>query len=188
MANQSTQKAIQEEFLDQLGHKPLNKITVSSIVQNCRINRNTFYYYYQDIYDLLQDILNNDMEKTAEYVGKSPSWEEGYLYALQMVIQNRSAMTNLYRSDRRELLHDYLYKNAGIIVEPYIRNEIRDLKPRPEDVKLLTILYQCALTEVVERWLESGVDIDAQAVVKRIGEFMNGTAREALSRSASLNN
>ena len=40
MANQYTRKAIQDEFLDQLSHKPLNKITVSSIVQNCRINRN----------------------------------------------------------------------------------------------------------------------------------------------------
>ena len=159
MANQSTQKAIQEEFLDQLGHKPLNKITVSSIVQNCRINRNTFYYYYQDIYDLLQDILNNELKKTAEYVGNSSSWEERYLYALQMVIQNRSAITNLYHSDRRELLHDYLYKNAGIIMEPYIRNEIRDLKPRPEDVKLLTILYQSALTEIVERWLNQALTL-----------------------------
>ena len=52
-----TKKAIVESFLHLAGKKPLDKITVRDIVDDCGINRNTFYYYFQDIYAVLEDIL-----------------------------------------------------------------------------------------------------------------------------------
>lgn len=48
-----TQKAILQTFQDMLEKMPFDKITVSAIVSNCEISFNTFYYHYQDIYDLL---------------------------------------------------------------------------------------------------------------------------------------
>lgn len=44
--------AIKEAFMHLLNRKPLDKITVKEIVEECGINRNTFYYHYDDIYDL----------------------------------------------------------------------------------------------------------------------------------------
>ena len=186
MANQHTRKAIQDEFLIQLSHKPLNKITVSSIVQNCRINRNTFYYYYQDIYDLLRDILNSELKKTIAYSSSSASWEEWFLYALQVILQNPEAISNLYHSSQQNLLHAYVFESTGIIMRQYIASVGQDLKPQPADVELLTLFYQCALTELVEQWLENGMTDDAEKVIRHIGQLMNGTIREALIRSENL--
>ncbi len=50
-----TKKAIMESFLRLAGKKPLDKITVRDIVDDCGINRNTFYYYFQDIYAVLEE-------------------------------------------------------------------------------------------------------------------------------------
>ena len=47
--SQFTKKAIVETFLELLKEHSLDKITVKDIVEKCGINRNTFYYYYQDI-------------------------------------------------------------------------------------------------------------------------------------------
>ncbi len=41
--------AIKEAFMRLLNRKPLDKITVKEIVEECGINRNTFYYHYDDI-------------------------------------------------------------------------------------------------------------------------------------------
>ena len=49
----STKTAIKEAFMTLLNKKPFDKITVKEIVEECGINRNTFYYHYEDIYDLL---------------------------------------------------------------------------------------------------------------------------------------
>ena len=52
----ATKKAIVASFLQLIGKKPFDKITVRDIVDDCAINRNTFYYYYQDIYAVLEEI------------------------------------------------------------------------------------------------------------------------------------
>ena len=47
MAN-FTQKAIKETFIALLEEHPLSDITVKNIVETCGINRNSFYYHFQD--------------------------------------------------------------------------------------------------------------------------------------------
>ena len=54
-----TKKAIRESFLHLVAKKPLDKITVRDIVDDCGINRNTFYYYFQDIYAVLEDFYSD---------------------------------------------------------------------------------------------------------------------------------
>ena len=56
MAN-STQNVILDTFEDMLERMPLEKITVTALIKACNIGRNTFYYHYEDIYALLDDLL-----------------------------------------------------------------------------------------------------------------------------------
>ena len=61
-----TKRAIIESFLHIAGKKPLEKITVRDIVDDCGINRNTFYYYFQDIYAVLEEICHAAISKVPE--------------------------------------------------------------------------------------------------------------------------
>lgn len=53
-----TKRAIIESFLRLVGKKTLDKITVRDLVDDCGINRNTFYYYFQDIYAVMEEICS----------------------------------------------------------------------------------------------------------------------------------
>lgn len=61
MAN-FTKKAIQASFLKLLNDRPLSQITVKDIVADCGVNRNTFYYYFEDIPKLCEEIFTEDFE------------------------------------------------------------------------------------------------------------------------------
>ena len=61
MAN-FTQKAIKETFIALLEEHPLSDITVKNIVETCGINRNSFYYHYQDIPALIEEIVKEQAE------------------------------------------------------------------------------------------------------------------------------
>ncbi|MBR4090617.1 MAG: TetR/AcrR family transcriptional regulator, partial [Mogibacterium sp.] len=61
-----TKKAIQDAFLELLNEKPLGKITVKDISEKCGVNRNTFYYHYQDICMLLEEMCENDFDHIVE--------------------------------------------------------------------------------------------------------------------------
>lgn len=62
MAN-FTEKAIRSAFLELLDQRPLNKITVKDITERCGINRNSFYYHYQDVPTLTNRSLRTSRRK-----------------------------------------------------------------------------------------------------------------------------
>ena len=49
-----TKRAIGASLKNLLREKKLNKITVQDIADDCGINRQTFYYHFQDINDLVE--------------------------------------------------------------------------------------------------------------------------------------
>lgn len=46
--------------------KPLNKITINDIAEDCGINRMTFYYHFQDIYDLVEWACLEDAKRLSK--------------------------------------------------------------------------------------------------------------------------
>ena len=52
-----TKDAIKQSFLKLLNKKPIDKITVKEIVEDCGINRNSFYYHFDDIPSLMEEIF-----------------------------------------------------------------------------------------------------------------------------------
>jgi AcrR family transcriptional regulator len=78
-----TKKAIVESFLRIIGKKPLEKITVRDVVDDCGINRNTFYYYFQDIYAVLEEVSHN----VAETLPKGLSLHETFAVFFRAMAQ-----------------------------------------------------------------------------------------------------
>ena len=56
--------------------KPLNKITINDITEDCGVNRMTFYYHFKDIYDLVDWILAEDAAKAMEGRRGFGTWSE----------------------------------------------------------------------------------------------------------------
>ena len=74
-----TQQIIQSAFIRILNQKPLDKITVRDVVSECNVSRNTFYYYYQDIYALLEQVLLDETEQALQVDFTDSSWPEGVI-------------------------------------------------------------------------------------------------------------
>ena len=54
---QFTKKAILDSFVELISERPFDKITVKDIVTRCGVNRNTFYYYFEDVYALVDELF-----------------------------------------------------------------------------------------------------------------------------------
>ena len=70
---QTTKRALEASLKKLLLRKPLNKITINDITEDCGVNRMTFYYHFKDIYDLVDWILVEDATGIRTTCGKSPS-------------------------------------------------------------------------------------------------------------------
>ena len=120
MAHQYTKKIIREEFIKILNERPLNKITVKDIASACDINRNTFYYYYTDIYAILSEIFQTELQIVIDEYNDTLSWEESCIVATKFSLQNKTAIYHVYNSMQKEELEDYLFNVSGNIMSRYV--------------------------------------------------------------------
>lgn len=119
MAKERTEKAIMDTFLLLLNQNPLDKITVKDIVSACGISRNTFYYHYQDIYDLLRATFAAVVDRVLQE--NVTTWQESLRSCTSFALENRRAVYHVYRSAYREDLERSLYRVSEERMERLIR-------------------------------------------------------------------
>ena len=187
MAQQYTKKKIREEFIKILNERPLNKITVKDIASACEINRNTFYYYYTDVYALLSELFQTELQTVTDEYNDTFSWEESFIVATKVALENKIAINHVYNSMQREELEDYIYNVSGHVMNRYVEKLSDGISASSGDKKLIASFYQCALTEMVLRWIASGMKEDPDTIVRRIGQLFDGHIALSLKRSAGLN-
>ena len=107
---QTTKRALEASLKKLLLRKPLNKITISDITEDCGVNRMTFYYHFKDIYDLVDWILMEDAAEALEGLQDFETWSGALREMLEKVQANRVLVLNVYRSVSREQVEQYLYK------------------------------------------------------------------------------
>jgi len=187
LARKYTKEMIREVFIKMLNERPLDKITVTSIAEECEINRNTFYYHYTDIYEILSEIFQTELQTIINEYNNTFSWEESFLVAAKFVLQNKKAIYHVYSSMQREELENYIYNVSGNVMIGYVEKVSDGISASSGDKKLIASFYQCALTEMVLRWIASGMKEDPDTIVRRIGQLFDGNIVLSLKRSAGLN-
>ena len=108
--SQITKRALAASLKNMLLKKPLNKITINDIAEDCGINRMTFYYHFKDIYDLVEWTCEEDAAKALEGKKTYNTWQQGFLNIFYAVLENKPFIMNVYRSVSREQVEIYLYR------------------------------------------------------------------------------
>jgi probable dihydroxyacetone kinase regulator len=184
MASNLTKQAIVNSFVKLLNERPLDKITVKDVVEDCNINRNTFYYHYQDIYALLADIFEHEATKVVEENEEHQTWQEGFIQSTQFVLQNKKAIYHVYSSAHREYFERYLYKVAGDLMHKFVTKQAEGLDVDEEDIHYVEIFYKHALVGIFFEWIDGGMKIDPEHVIKRMGEIFDGNIQTTLERAS----
>ncbi len=165
-----TKMAIMNSFMKLLGEMPFDKITVKDIVEDCGINRNTFYYNFQDIYALVDEIMQNEINRIAE-MHKQPylSWSEGLLVAVEFAIKNKKAIYHLHNSVKRQQLSRYMKKTIYGVVSEFVTRKAEGKNISEDDLQFVSAFYCFALLGMMEKWIDEGMKEDIYKVIRKTG-------------------
>ena len=145
----STKLALANALKAQLQKKFLDDITVKELVEACEINRQTFYYHFQDIYDLLRWLLEHE---TGEALGGAEDWQAALLDAFCYIRDNHMVIYHIYRSAGRDNLLDCpFYSLARAIASASLEREARELRLPEADADFLTDFYTSCRGAASER-------------------------------------
>ena len=183
MANVNiTKRAIQEAFLAVLNEKSLGKITVKDITDRCGINRNTFYYHYQDIPALLEEICQIQVDELVNKYPELNSVEECLDAAMQIVMDNTRAVMHIYNSDNRNTYVSSLWRMCEATVTTYFNTAFTDDRLSPEDRQLLIRYHKCECFGLILDWINNGLREDYVEGTRRLCQMKKGSVEDMIRR------
>ena len=103
-----TKKAIEASFLKLLNETPLSNITVKMIVDDCQINRNSFYYHFQDIPSLLEAIIVQMLDDIIQLIPSDLNVSDCLLEISEDLDRNKRALLHIWNSENRERFEGHL--------------------------------------------------------------------------------
>ena len=180
--SQVTKRALEASLKSLLLRKPLSKITVTDITEDCGINRMTFYYHFKDIYDLVEWCCQEDASRALAGKKTYETWQQGLLRIFEAVRENKPFILNVYRSVSREQVENYLYKVTYALLDGVVEEQAQGMSVRQEDKAFLATLYQYMFVGLMLDWIKSDMKEDPQAIVSRLELAIHGNIRAALER------
>lgn len=162
--------------------KPLTKITINDIAEDCGINRMTFYYHFQDIYDLVEWACLEDAKQALEDKKTYETWQHGYLQIFEAVRENKPFIMNVYKCVKREQVEEYLNPLVDNLILGIIEEESRGLTVRDEDKAFISQVYSHILIGLMIDWIKDDMRQDPQIIVDRLEKVIHGTIAAAIAR------
>ena len=175
-----TKEAIIECTLQLAAKKPLNRISVREITEACGVTRNTFYYHFHDIYEVVTDFFEN--EATAIFGEKLPL-ETRLLNFLGLCAGYKGVWLNLYKAIGYEQFSGYIVQHIHTLLLSAIGDKEQY---RPEDLELVCAFYEEAICGALMRWLRSKRNLqptDLMQMLNRAKYLFEGQIEDALDRS-----
>ena len=177
MAN-FTEKAIKDTFITMLEERPLSEITVKDIVEKCGINRNSFYYHYQDIPALIEEIVKEEAEQILEKYPSVSTIVECFDALIEFASHRKRAIMHIYRSVNREVFERNLMAVTEFFVSNYVNTALTNEDIGETDKKTVVDYYKCVCFGLVLNWLNTGMTDEYAHEIRRIFLLKKDWAKE----------
>ena len=160
--------------------KSLEKITIKDIVIHCGVNRQTFYYHFKDIYDLLGWIYKTEAIGSISDYKTYETWQQGFLKIFQYVEDNKEFCMNTFHSMGRDHLEDFLHSEVFSLVLNVV-NEISTEYPIADDSKrFIADFYTFAFIGLLTSWMKTGMKEQPCEIIKKLEKLINGSIKRAI--------
>ncbi len=184
-----TKLVIMRVFGNLLAQKPLEKITVKDITDQCGISRNTFYYHYQDIYQVFKAYIDHFMEEIFNFIQQEKEKDQDHICekAVEYLENHRTIFENLLRSVKSEEVRKILDDCSDRFFHYVIDSVGEGIDSRPEDRELICVMCRHAVHGIMYEWLsrERADKKSLSDILMRANYLFNGGLEYALERSAN---
>lgn len=180
--SQVTKRALEQSLKNLLLKKPLTKITINDIAEDCVINRMTFYYHFKDIYDLVEWCCIEDARKALDEKRTYDTWQQGFIQLFEAVRENKPFIMNVYHCVDREQVEKYVNPLVDDLLMGVIEERSAGMSVREEDMQFIAKVYSYSFVGLMLDWIRDDMRDDPEELVKKFAMVIQGDLTSALSR------
>lgn len=176
----STKYALEASLKKLLLQKPLDKITISDLANDCGISRMAFYYHFKDIYDLVEWVCLEDATRALQGKKTYDTWSEGLQQIFEAVIENKPFIMNVYRTLSREQIENYLFQLTHNLLIGVVEEKSVGLEITEEEKAFIADFYKYGFVGIMLDWIKQGMKEDYQEITDRISITLKGNITNSI--------
>lgn len=177
-----TKKAIATSVKELMRKKDLQKISVADIVEHCGINRQTFYYHFQDKYDLVNWIYYNEVVAAVTRNRTYEDWRGVVRDILNNMKKEQPFYTNALNVTGQNAFQDYFFDVTKSLLLAVIDEIEENRNIDRQDKEFIAEFYAYGLVGLAVQWARSGMKQTPDEMVQRLGNLIDDTRRYAAAR------
>lgn len=184
----NTKKALAASLKKFMKQKPLSKITVSQLISDCNVNRKTFYYHFEDIYDLLKWTLEEEAIEVVKQYDLLVDYQEVITFVMDYVEENQHILNCSYYSLGREGMKRFLYADFIGILSTLIEGieQQENIHADAEFKQFLCEFYTEALSGILISWFHDSKGRDRDKTIQDILLILRASLPNVLRASQQL--
>ncbi len=181
-----TKHAILDAFTELLKTKPVSKITIQDIADECHISRMTFYYHFKDIYDLIDWAVEEKLKKAVDNHFTYDTWLQGFTDVFRACVQEKAFYLKIFPTMDLRRIEVFLNVIARKYIDGVVEEKKREMhiEVAPEEQRMICEIIGYTMVGLLLNWMLTGMKEDPELVVQRYGHIVRGTLEMGLRRSA----
>lgn len=170
-------QTIAETLAGLLEQKKIEKITVKELVDACHISRQTFYYHFQDIMEVVEYLMRQHLQQALEVSLAAPSPREAVKAMLTAGDREEALLRHLLSSQRREEVIGLLLRFTRAYFVEILHARAANVTFSAADVELAIHFYSYGIVGVLLDGLgkKRDPDILADQIVRLLAGELLGT-------------
>lgn len=177
----TTKQLLADSLMELLETEPFDKITVKDISAKCGVSRQSFYYYFDDIYDLVEWIFLQETQNALSDYSRIDNWQIGYVLMLNWALSHKSFVMNIYKSVPREyterymkrVLHEYMFK--------LVEQQAQGMHVTQAQCEFIANFFTLALNAFSLDWIENGMREQPEEMAQEVSILVQGDFQKALT-------
>lgn len=164
--------------------KSLDKIKIREIVDDCGVNRQTFYYHFQDIYALVEWIYTYDGIQIFNEHRNDCDWMSMVHRMFDYLEEHQDEIKCVVNSKAEKFFYNFVHEKIGICARMVIESISKELTVDSQYKVFLADFYTFAVCDVVENWLRNrnATRMSSDELIHLFELTMLGNVRTALER------
>jgi probable dihydroxyacetone kinase regulator len=178
----SAETALKQAFRLLLETRPLNRISVVEVCEAAKVNRQTFYYYFKDLIDLLKASLFEEISEEVDKGRDYTTWKHGAQVTLQYLKEHNHVFLNIYYSPYFAEVNRYFTELTSKLIAGVMDEVIERLNlPISEaDYRFMQSYYRIIFTGVMTEWLQAGMPENPEILLSKLEVMLKGSISRAL--------
>ncbi len=187
LSSDMTKRLMVQSLKKHMAKKPLEKISIREITEDCGVNRQTFYYHFEDIYAMVKWMYQEEAVKLMAGHEGVLLWQDGIMQLLRYIEENKEVCLCALYSLGHHHLKRFFYDDIHALIEKTVHAIAEQLPNVSQDYgEFITHYYSVTLAAMVESWLLGEIKLAPDELLKFIDITIKDQIRGALQRKGEL--